>query len=274
MSSNHGNGLQRDSQPVPSCEDCKHGLATTAHDLRTPITVVSGYVDLLLSGRLGPLSEQQLNVLKEMNESITRLHNFTDGLLSYYAMQTAADMNYGENDLNQCITEVFQIWAPQFTKQKLAHYLRLSDEVPKFPFDYYKVQHVVSNLLDNALKFTPSGGSVWIETQPHFWNRRIAQMHWSQNDRRKDRISQPNSARVSISDTGPGIAPEFHQEVFEQFRRFSPLSATQSGRGIGLSSAKRLIEMHRGKIWVEGDKGLGSKFSFLLPYAPTPMGKI
>jgi signal transduction histidine kinase len=222
---------------------------------------------LLLGGKLGAMTEQQTAVLTEISESIARLRNFTDEFLSYYAMQSAADMNYGENDLNHCITEVFHIWAPQFTKQRIAQYVLLSDSMPKFPFDYYKVQHVASNLLDNALKFTPPGGSVWIETQPHFWNRRIAQSPWAQSERRKARVNRPNSARVTISDTGPGIAPEFHQEVFEQFRRLSP-KVNQSGRGIGLSSAKRLVEMHGGKIWVEGDTGQGSKFNFLLPYVP------
>lgn len=109
---------------------------------------------------------------------------------------------------------------------------------------------------------------MWIESQPHFWNRRIAQGPWGHNDRRKARVNHPNSARVTITDTGPGIAPEFHQEVFEQFRRLSPDPANQNGRGIGLSSAKRLVEMHSGKIWVEGDVGQGSKFNFLLPFVP------
>jgi signal transduction histidine kinase len=230
--------------------------------------VVGGYVDLLLSGKLGGLTEQQTAVLKEINESIARLRNFTDEFLSYYAMQSAADMNCGENDLNHCISEVFRIWAPQFTKQQIAHYVLFSDALPKFSFDYYKVQHVVSNLLDNALKFTPSGGSVWIETQPHFWNRRLAQTAWSQPERRKARTNQPNAARVTISDSGPGIAPEFHQEVFEQFRRLSQDEPNQHGRGIGLASAKRLVEMHGGKIWVESSPGQGSVFRFTVPLAP------
>jgi signal transduction histidine kinase len=252
----------------PRCDDCIHGLATTAHDLRTPIAVVAGYVDLLLSQKLGHLSERQTDVLKEMSESIVRLQKFTDGFLSYY-VQAGADMNYGPNDLHRCVTEVFQIWAPQFTKQRVAQYVLLSDEIPTLTFDYYKVQHVVSNLLDNALKFTPPGGSVWIETQPHFWNRRLARVPWTEPDRRKHGTSKPNSARVTVSDTGPGIAPEFHQEVFDQFHQ---LFVSGDGKGIGLTSAKRLIEKHRGKIWVESDIGQGSKFSFLLPYVPEGMG--
>ncbi len=260
--------VSSETERGPRCDDCKHGLATTAHDLRTPISVVAGYIDLLLSRKLGDLSERQMNVLQEMNESIVRLQKFTDGFLSYY-MQAGADMNYGENDINHCVTEVFQIWAPQFTKQRVAHYVLLSDQLPRLTFDYYKVQHVISNLLDNALKFTPPGGSVWIETQPHFWNRRIAQVQWTKTDRRKERTSQPNAARVTISDTGQGIAPEFHQEVFEQFRQ---LSAGGSGKGMGLCSAKRLIEVQGGKIWVESDIGQGSKFSFLLPYVPERLG--
>jgi signal transduction histidine kinase len=268
MSSREAVTLPQVSETSPSCEHCRHGLATTAHDLRTPISILAGYIDLLLSRKLGELSAQQMDVLNEMNQSIVRLQNFTDGFLSYYTVQAGAEMNFGEHDLNECITEVFQIWAPQFTKQKVAHYLLLSKDLPRFAFDYYKVQHIISNLLDNALKFTPQGGSVWIETEPHFWNRRLAQTPWVKNDRRKQRVSAPNAARVTISDTGPGIPPEFHQEIFEQFRRLAAAPSNGTGRGIGLSSAKRLVEMHGGKIWVEGDTGQGSKFNFLLPYIP------
>lgn len=268
MATNESTSSPQIFRQLASCETCSHGLATTAHDLRTPISVLAGYINLLLSRKLGVLSDEQTNILNEMKDSIARLQKFTDGFLSYYAVQTGVQVNYGEHDLNQCVTEVFQIWAPQFTKQKIAHYLSLSSDLPAFPFDYYKVQHIVCNLLDNALKFTPSGGSVWIETQPHFWNRRIAQVTWAKADRRKRRISAPNAVRVSVSDTGPGIAPEFHQEIFEQFRRLSSAPANSNGRGIGLSSAKHLVEIHGGKIWVEGDLGQGSKFSFLLPYVP------
>jgi signal transduction histidine kinase len=253
---------------MPPCDDFTRGLAITAHDLRTPIAVIAGYVDLLLSRKLGGLSDQQLSVLRQMNDSIVRINKFTDGFLSYYAVQADTKMDFREHDLNECITDVIQIWAKQFSRQKVSYSLHLSDTIAPFPFDYHKVQHVVSNLLDNALKFTPAEGSVCVETRLHFWNRRITQRPWANSERRTRSVAAPNAVRVSVSDTGPGIAPEFHQEIFEQFRRLSNGPANPQGRGIGLSSAKQLVEMHGGKIWVESESGQGSKFSFLLPLVP------
>jgi signal transduction histidine kinase len=133
--------------------------------------------------------------------------------------------------------------------------------LPKFNFDYPKVQQCVANLLDNALKHTPKGGCVTLQAQSHFWERRSADAPPAQ-DRRRDRGMRPNSMLVSVRDTGSGIAPEFQQEIFEEFVRVDPSS---SGIGLGLAIAKRLVQAHRGKIWVDSEIGSGSKFSFLLP---------
>ena len=97
--------------------------------------------------------------------------------------------------------------------------------------------------------------------EPHFWERRVSEAAPSA-DRRRGRGVRPNSALVSVSDTGSGIAAEFHQEIFEEFVRVDPSS---SGMGLGLAITKRLIQAHRGKVWVDSVVGSGSSFSFLLP---------
>jgi two-component system sensor histidine kinase ResE len=139
--------------------------------------------------------------------------------------------------------------------------LKLDPDLPLFRFDYQKVQQCMANLVDNALKHTPAGGCVTLLAEPHFWERRIAEAA-PPEERRRDRGGRPNSVLVAVSDTGSGIAAEFHQEIFEEFVRVDPSS---SGMGLGLAITKRLIQAHRGKVWVDSEVGRGSSFSFLLP---------
>ena len=88
-----------------------------------------------------------------------------------------------------------------------------------FPFDSPKLERVISNLLENSFKFIPQGGTVWLHAEPYMWERRATAQPASSGERRRQDNSQPNSVKVSVSDTGPGIPAEFHQEVFDDFFR-------------------------------------------------------
>jgi signal transduction histidine kinase len=98
------------------------------------------------------------------------------------------------------------------------------------------------------------------------WERRAAAQP-SDAERRRQNVTHPNSVKVSVSDTGPGIPAEFHLEVFDDFFRL-PSTEAQEGMGLGLAIARRLVQGMGGKIWVESDPGAGCKFSFLIPYKP------
>ena len=98
------------------------------------------------------------------------------------------------------------------------------------------------------------------------WDRRAAAQP-SASERRRQNLTHPNSVKVSVSDTGPGIPAEFHLEVFDDFFRL-PGTEAQEGMGLGLAIARRLVQGMGGKIWVESDSGAGCKFSFLVPYKP------
>jgi signal transduction histidine kinase len=137
-------------------------------------------------------------------------------------------------------------------------------EITRCTFDSAKVQRVISNLLENASKYTPSGGTVWLHAEPYMWERRTAAASGvaSERRRRDDRI--PNSVKVSVSDTGPGIPAEYHIEVFDDFFRL-PQTEDKEGMGLGLAIARRLIGGMGGKIWVESEVDKGSTFCFTLP---------
>jgi len=237
-------------------------LASAAHELKTPLAVIKGYYDLLLAGSLGRLSEKQRDILEESKESCERLVRLVSMFLNYSALESGKlVLQLRENDMRDCLDELAKRWSDAFQRKGVRLEATFDPSIPNFRFDYQKVQQAAANLLDNALKHTPAGGSVTLRAIPHFWERRVAEASPPQ-ERRRFRLPRPNSVEISVTDTGPGIAPEHHQEIFEDFVR---VDRNTTGMGLGLAIAKRLVQAHRGKIWVESDAVQGSKFTFLLP---------
>ena len=237
-------------------------LASAAHELKTPLAVIKGYYDLLLSGSLGKLTDKQRDILQESKDSCERLVRLVSMFLNYSALESGKlVLHLRENDLRDCLGELSTRWHEAFVRKQVKLDARIGGELPIFKFDYQKVQQTVANLLDNALKHTPAGGHVTLRAELHFWERRSAEEVQSVERRRK-RVERPNSLKVSVSDSGPGIASEHHQEIFEDFVR---VDRTSSGMGLGLAIAKRLVQAHRGKIWVESEPRRGCTFTFLLP---------
>jgi len=231
-------------------------------EVNPPLAVIKGYYDLLLTGSLGKLSEKQRDILEESKESCERLVRLVSMFLNYSALESGKlVLQLRENDLRDCLTEISSRWSEAFQRKGVKLETHLDPSIPAFKFDYQKVQQVAFNLLDNALKHTPSGGTVTLNARPHFWERRVADVAPAE-ERRRFRLPRPNSVEVSVTDSGVGISPEHHQEIFEDFMR---VDKNTSGMGLGLAIAKRLIQAHRGKIWVESESQRGSTFAFLLP---------
>ena len=237
-------------------------LASAAHELKTPLAVIKGYYDLLLAGSLGRLTDKQRDILEESKDSCERLVRLVSMFLNYSALESGKlVLQLRENDLRDCLDELSKRWSEAFQRKGVKLDASFDPSIPTFRFDYQKVQQVAANLLDNALKHTPSGGTVTLRAAPHFWERRVAAMA-PVEERRRFRLPRPNSVEVSVADSGLGIPAEHHQEIFEDFVR---VDRNTSGMGLGLAIAKRLIQAHRGKIWVESGSPAGSRFTFLLP---------
>ena len=244
-----------------------NALGSAAHDLKTPLSILNGYIELLQSEKLGPVSDRQREVLGDMRESGKRLEQFIQDFLTYSALETGGlRMQFESGNINDCLSGVCRLWSNRFQQKGIALYFLPNDKLPVFPFDTAKLERVISNLLENAYKFTPQGGTVWLHAEPSMWERRAASLP-SGSERRRQNIAHPNSVKVSVSDTGPGIPAEFHLEVFDDFFRL-PGTEEQDGTGLGLAIARRLVQGMGGKIWVESDPGAGCKFSFLIPFKP------
>ena len=237
-------------------------LASAAHELKTPLAVIKGYYDLMLTGSLGRLTDKQRDILEESKDSCERLVRLVSMFLNYSALESGKlVLQLRENDLRDCLDELAKRWSEAFQRKGVKLEASFDPSIPTFRFDYQKVQQAAANLLDNSLKHTPAGGTVTLKAGPHFWERRVAAVA-PVEERRRFRLPRPNSVEVSVADSGPGIAAEHHQEIFEDFVR---VDRNTSGMGLGLAIAKRLIQAHRGKIWVESEPKTGSRFTFLLP---------
>jgi signal transduction histidine kinase len=227
-------------------------LANISHDLRTPLTAVITHAEILRDGILGPLSYRQL-------DSVTGIINGGRQLLE----QVSEILNYARAAANQLtITPaVFQIGdvleqaralnEAVAARKGLELGTRVPTGLPAVYADREKIAHVVGNLLGNALNFTPEGGRVWLAAHaPH----------------QVDAVAQ---LIVEVGDTGIGIAPEHHDLIFLEFAQVdASASRRHHGTGLGLTIARKLVELHGGRIWVESSLGLGSRFFFTLPLAP------
>jgi signal transduction histidine kinase len=249
-----------------------NALGSAAHDLKTPLAILNGYVELLQSEKLGPISERQREVLRDMQSSGKRLQQFIQDFLTFSALETGGlKMQFALGNINECLSEVCRLWSARFQEKGLALYFLANDKLPEFAFDLPKLERVISNLLENSFKFVAQGGTVWLHAEPYIWERRAAAQSGTPNERRRQDISQPNSVKISVADTGPGIPAEFHQEVFDDFFRL-PGNENQEGMGLGLAIVRRLVQGMAGKVWVESDPGAGCRFSFLIPFKVVPNG--
>lgn len=241
-------------------------LGSAAHEMKTPLAIIVGYIELLLSEKSGALNDQQRRALKDAHANCKRLQRVIQDLLSWSALETGKmTMNLQPGDIRACLSEVYEIWLPLFHEKGVALYLVCSDTLEQFSFDYFKAQQIVSNLLENALKFTPAGGTVWISADRHRWDRLAGQKAPSKDERQPAGREEPNSVQVTVADTGPGIPAEYLHDVFDDFFQIPQADSRSAGTGLGLAIARRLVHAHGGKIWAESEVGSGSKFSIVLP---------
>lgn len=242
-------------------------IVSAAHEFKTPLVVMLGYADMLSKGLLGELNEKQQQVINEIHESAVRLQKLIKDLLLLSELRSPengakVEPRVSPVDCNQQLKQIFDYWIPRARQRTIEYELRLSPGDPAIAVEPFKFQHILSNLIENALKYTPSRGRITVSASQCFWDRRKAQSEFLFNMERIKNRKVLNAIRVEISDTGPGIAREHHERIFGDFVQLRGASST--GTGLGLAIARRLVEKSGGLIWVESEPGKGSKFSLLL----------
>lgn len=231
---------------------------------------MDGYIEVLSNEKAGELTAKQRQILEDMRGNGKRLKRFIADFLSFSAIETKHPaLNLESGDLNNVLADVCATWMPRFQQKGVALYFLPQQELEPFEFDHLKIQHIVSNLIHNAWKFTPVSGTVWVTAERVPWERRLRQEPML-SERRSEARKLPKAARIIVSDTGPGIETEFHQEIFNDFRKLTGPGNAPDSMGLGLSIARRMVNAHGGKIWVESKPGAGSKFYFVIPIPKKP----
>jgi signal transduction histidine kinase len=249
-------------------------LARAVHDFRAPLTAINGYCGLLIAEPLGALNADQKEVLRRMQQSARRLSRMTSAMfqLSVRGQVKAAQPNLEPGDLQDCIDQAMHEMAPFLEKKRIEVSVDLSSPPGPLLFDKGQMEEVLLNLLDNACKFTPDGGSIEIKGYSFFWDRRNLQALTPRTaERRFQSSGTPNSFRLDIRDSGPGIPADHLDSIFEQYTRYSD-TQDRTGGGLGLAICKMLMHGQHGRIWAESRES-GATFSLVVPFSSVVTGE-
>ena len=244
-------------------------LTRAVHDLRAPLTALSGYCGLLLSEPLGPLNENQHEVLRRMQSSAKRLSRMASAIFELSAgrhSERRPDLQPG--DLRECLQRTLHEVTPFADEKSIAITVDLEACDEGLYFEAAQIEQVLLNILDNACRFTPCAGAIEIRGSRFFWERRNGNRSgFLGADRRSQVKREPNSYRLDIADSGVAIPAEHLASIFEECPPYAG-GCDRSGGGLGLAICKTIISQHHGRIWAENQEG-GPVFSFILPIHAT-----
>ena len=251
-------------------------LANMSHELRTPLNAIIGFSDIMINGMTGPLTDEQMDFTRDIGKSGKHLLTLINDILDLSKVE-AGKMELEPGTVH--VQELLERSLVMFKEKAMRHNInvdyRVADGITDITADEMKLKQVLVNLLSNAFKYTPDGGSVSVRA------RLIADFGLRISDLEKEgRLSAagvdvlfdsairiPQSAiEISVADTGPGIRAEDVPKLFQPFQQLeTTLSKKIPGTGLGLNLCKKFVEMHGGKIWVESEVGKGCKFLFVIP---------
>lgn len=220
----------------------RHLMADIAHELRTPLTVIQASLEGMQDGVMEATPER-LASLHEETLLLARLINDLRDLALAEVGQLRVEP--ARVDLHTLLERTIEKWQPQAMRRGVHLDLDARDGIGPTMADAQRLEQVVSNLIDNALRHTPAGGRITVSAGPG---------------------GEPGTAVVAVADTGSGIPPEEQPRVFDRFYRGGP-THSRSGSGIGLAVVRELVARQGGRVWVDSQPGQGSRFSFTLPLA-------
>jgi two-component system phosphate regulon sensor histidine kinase PhoR len=253
----------RDITPLKELEKMKTDfVAMVSHELRTPLAMIKEAVSLLSEGSGVKLEGTPLRFLSIAQDEINRLNRMIDNLLEISRMESVQlRLRVAPVRINETIDRVIAGLQVPISQKRIAVIKRMPVGPITIHADEDRLFQVISNLLDNAVKFSPEGSSVVIYVENLDANTPLVQ---AKNLPPCDRY-----IRVAIADSGPGIPTDFLERIFHKFERVNQGSLPgPKGIGLGLAIAKNIVEMHGGRIWVKSELGKGSEFAFVLPAQP------
>jgi len=219
-------------------------LANMSHELRTPLNAIIGFSEVLLERLFGDVNEKQVDYLKDIHSSGRHLLNLINDILDLSKVEAGRmELEPSTFDLPSAIANAMALIRERAQRHGIALGMDVDPDLGDIVADERKLKQILLNLLSNAVKFTPDGGRIDVRAR--------------QDD---------SFVRISVADTGVGIAREDQEAVFEEFRQVgSNYTTKQEGTGLGLALTRRFVELHGGTIGVESEPGQGSTFTFTLP---------
>src|SRR5229473_1389880 len=224
-------------------------LANMSHELRTPLNAIIGFSEVLLQRMFGELNPKQDEYLQDVLSSGRHLLSLINDILDLSKVEAGRmELELARFDLPQAMQDTLVLVRERAARHGIDLQLEVDGAVGEIVADERKIKQVMLNLLSNAVKFTPEGGRVDVRTVP-----------------------TDGGVEVSVADTGIGIAPENQELIFEEFRQVGgDYAHKREGTGLGLTLARRFVELHGGRIWVKSQPGHGSTFTFSIPGRPWP----
>jgi len=213
-----------------------------SHELRTPLNAIIGFSEVLVERMFGDINAKQKEYLQDILSSGRHLLSLINDILDISKVEAGRmELQPAPTDLRFVLQNSVSLVRERATRQGISMALDVGATVGTIEADERRVKQILFNLLSNALKFTPAGGRVTLTA------RGIG-----------------DAVHISVRDTGIGIRREDQDRIFEEFQQAGPGKAVE-GTGLGLALAKRFVEMHGGRIWVDSNVGTGSSFTFTLP---------
>ena len=218
-------------------------LASMSHELRTPLNAIIGFSQVLREEMFGSVNEKQAEYLDDIISSGNHLLSLINDVLDLSKVEAGqVELEVRPFSLRDALESGVVMVRERATDDGVQVDLAATPDVDVIEGDERRIKQVIFNLLSNAVKFTPAGGAV---------------------DVRAARVN--GEVRISVADTGPGIAPGDHARIFEEFQQSEAGLEQREGTGLGLPLSKRFVELHGGRIWLESELGKGSTFVFTLP---------
>lgn len=221
-------------------------VSAVSHELRTPLTSIKGYASILMTGKLGEVSQAQKERLEKIDKHSNNLTHLINNLLDIARIESGkVQMAIKETPIKEALDSVIDIIMPPVKEKGISLKLNNKSKSEKIMADQGQLERVFLNLLSNAVKFTPEKGKINIFVE-----------------------DKAGLVEFSVEDSGMGIPKQDLDKVFEEFFRSENAQAEGiKGTGLGLSLVKQIVEAHKGRIWAESELGKGSKFSFTMPKA-------
>jgi GAF domain-containing protein len=222
-------------------------LANMSHELRTPLNAIIGFSEVLAERMFGEVNEKQAEYLQDILSSGRHLLSLINDILDLSKVEAGRlELELGRFHLPTALDNALILVRERATRHGVTLTQTVDPGVGDIVADERKVKQILLNLLSNAVKFTPEGGRVGLTA-----------------------TAAEDGITIAVSDTGIGIAPEDQAAIFEEFRQVGrDDTRTQEGTGLGLTLAKKFVELHGGRIWVRSQVGQGSTFTFTLPARP------